>query len=85
MNNQGSWHSQDAFWELFEPVLFNQQRQSNAQEEVIKIEKLLQIEDQARILDLCCGNGRHSKFKQPNPTRTRPAYRRSARGAIWQL
>ena len=44
MINQDSWHSQDAFWELFEPVLFNQQRLSSTQGEVEKIEKLLQIE-----------------------------------------
>ena len=60
MSNQDSWHSQDAFWELFEPVLFNQQRQSSTPEEVEKIVKLLQIEGQAKILDLCCGKGRHS-------------------------
>jgi len=60
MSIQDSWHSQDAFWELFEPVLFNQQRQSSAQEEVEKTVKLLQMEGQAKILDLCCGQGRHS-------------------------
>ena len=60
MSNQDSWHSQDAFWELFEPILFNQQRLSSTPEEVNRIVKLLQIEEQARILDLCCGMGRHS-------------------------
>lgn len=60
MNDRDSWHNQDAFWELFEPVLFNQQRQSRARAEVDRVEKLLQIEEQARILDLCCGSGRHS-------------------------
>ena len=60
MSDQDSWHSQDAFWELFEPLLFNQQRQSLAKEQVNKIEKLLQIDESAQILDLCCGNGRHS-------------------------
>jgi SAM-dependent methyltransferase len=60
MSNQDAWHSQDAFWELFEPVLFNQQRQSSTQEEVEKIVNLLQIDGQAKILDLCCGKGRHS-------------------------
>ena len=60
MSNQDSWHSQDAFWELFEPVLFNQQRLSSTPGEVDKIEKLLQIEGRAKILDLCCGKGRHS-------------------------
>lgn len=60
MNDQDSWHSRDVFWNLFEPVLFNQQRQLNAKEEVEKITKLLQIEERDRILDLCCGIGRHS-------------------------
>jgi SAM-dependent methyltransferase len=60
MDNRDSWHSQDAFWELIEPVLFNKQRQSSAQEEVDKIVKLLQIKGQDTILDLCCGRGRHS-------------------------
>jgi SAM-dependent methyltransferase len=60
MRDQDSWHSQDVFWELFEPLLFNQQRQSLAKEQVIKIKKLLQIDESAQILDLCCGNGRHS-------------------------
>ena len=60
MHDQDSWHGQDAFWELFEPVLFSQQRQLSAIAEVEKIEKLLRIGEQARILDLCCGNGRHS-------------------------
>ena len=60
MSDQDSWHSQDAFWELFEPILFNQQRLSSTPEEVDKIVKLLQIEGQAKLLDLCCGRGRHS-------------------------
>jgi SAM-dependent methyltransferase len=60
MSNQDPWHSQDEFWELLEPVLFNRQRLASTQEEVDKIEKLLQIKRPARILDLCCGIGRHS-------------------------
>ena len=60
MSDQTSWHNQDAFWEMVEPILFNQQRLSSAPEEVDKIIKLLQIEKPARILDLCCGVGRHS-------------------------
>ena len=60
MSNQDPWYSQDAFWEFLEPVLFNQQRLSSTREEVDKLEKLLQIERPARILDLCCGIGRHS-------------------------
>jgi SAM-dependent methyltransferase len=60
MNEQEPWHSQDAFWDLFGPVLFCPQRQLSAIAEVDKIQKLLQMEEHARILDLCCGNGRHS-------------------------
>ncbi len=65
MSDQDPWHSQDAFWEFIEPILFNQQRLSSTQEEVDKIEKLLHIERSAKILDLCCGIGRHSlEFSQ---------------------
>ena len=60
MNDRESWYSQDAFWELLEPVLFSQQRKLRASAEVDKVEKLLQIEEHSRILDLCCGSGRHS-------------------------
>lgn len=60
LDSQDPWHTQDAFWECFGPILFNGHRQASAEEEVEKIANLLQIEDHARILDLCCGNGRHS-------------------------
>ncbi|KPK90797.1 MAG: hypothetical protein AMJ88_15440 [Anaerolineae bacterium SM23_ 63] len=60
MSDQNSWHNQDKFWELFEPILFNQQRRSNAKVEVEKVVSLLKIQQNDRILDLCCGTGRHS-------------------------
>ena len=60
MDDQNSWHNQDKFWELFEPFLFNQQRQSNAKVEAEQAANLLKIPQSARILDLCCGPGRHS-------------------------
>jgi SAM-dependent methyltransferase len=60
MSDQNSWHNQDKFWELFEPILFNQHRQSNAKVEVEKVVSLLKIRQNDRILDLCCGAGRHS-------------------------
>ena len=60
MTDRGSWHDQDAFWELVEPMLFNTQRLELAKEQVQQVEKLLQLPGGARILDLCCGIGRHS-------------------------
>jgi SAM-dependent methyltransferase len=60
MSDQDSWHNQDTFWELFEPILFNQQRQSNARAEVEKVIRLLKMRGRERILDLACGTGRHS-------------------------
>jgi 2-polyprenyl-3-methyl-5-hydroxy-6-metoxy-1,4-benzoquinol methylase len=60
MNDENEWHNQDEFWELFEPWLFNEQRQSDAKAEVENVVKLLKIEPKDRLLDLCCGIGRHS-------------------------
>ncbi|NIR27207.1 MAG: methyltransferase domain-containing protein [Phycisphaerae bacterium] len=60
MSEQNSWHNQDKFWELFEPILFNQQRQSSTKVEVEQVVSLLKIQHNDRILDLCCGTGRHS-------------------------
>ncbi|MFQ5923041.1 MAG: class I SAM-dependent methyltransferase [Anaerolineales bacterium] len=60
MSDQSAWHNQDGFWELFEPFLFNQQRQSSAEVEVEQVVSLLEIRKNDRILDLCCGIGRHS-------------------------
>jgi len=60
MTAQTAWHSRDEFWELVEPLIFNQARISDAAAEVEKIVELLQIGSQDRVLDLCCGIGRHS-------------------------
>ena len=60
MSDRNSWHNQDKFWELFEPILFNQQRQSGAKMEVEQVVNLLRIRQNDRILDLSCGTVRHS-------------------------
>jgi len=54
------WHEQDEFWEAFEPALFAQTRSSAAPIEVDSSVSLLQLQPGMRILDLCCGPGRHS-------------------------
>ncbi len=54
------WHEQDIFWETVAPVLFTQQRWSDASAEVDKVLSLLRLTPGTHILDLCCGMGRHS-------------------------
>lgn len=54
------WFDQDNYWTTFESILFNRKRLADTAAQVDHIIKLLQIEDGAKMLDLCCGIGRHS-------------------------
>jgi len=60
MENVTPWHDQDAFWETAAPIIFTEQRWSNAPAEVEKVISLLDIKPGIHILDLGCGVGRHS-------------------------
>ena len=60
MQEAKPWHEEDSHWEMVTPILFNQKRWAEAPAEVEKIVSLLRIEPGTRILDLCCGVGRHS-------------------------
>jgi SAM-dependent methyltransferase len=60
MNTIKPWYENDSFWDTWQPVLFPLPRIQHAIEEVDKITHLLQIAPPARVLDLCCGIGRHS-------------------------
>lgn len=60
MANRKPWHEQDAFWEIMGPVLFTERRWEHAPQEVEAIVSLLQLPEGARVLDLCCGLGRHT-------------------------
>ena len=54
------WYQDDKFWELWGPIMFNERRIANATEEIANLISLLNIEPGNRVLDLCCGIGRHS-------------------------
>ncbi|MGE5194755.1 MAG: SAM-dependent methyltransferase [Deltaproteobacteria bacterium] len=56
----GRWHDDDRFWTAIAPFLFTDERCGAAANEVEAIVRLLEIEPGSRILDLCCGVGRHS-------------------------
>ncbi|MFO7943029.1 MAG: class I SAM-dependent methyltransferase [Anaerolineales bacterium] len=60
MTDPDSWHAEDSFWELFDPVLFDQKRLANSKEEIDQLVDLLEIQQHHRVLDLSCGTGRHS-------------------------
>lgn len=78
MQEVNPWHEQDVFWETVAPILFAQRRWSDAPAEVEKVVSLLGIGRGTRILDLCCGVGRHSLelarrgFHVTGVDRTRP-------------
>lgn len=55
-----SWYNQDSYWTTFESMLFHRKRMADTAAQVDHIIKLLQIEPDAKILDLACGIGRHS-------------------------
>lgn len=60
MEKKQPWYNQDTYWTTFEPMLFHRKRLADTAAQVDHIIKLLQIEHGAKILDLCCGIGRHS-------------------------
>ena len=59
-NQKEVWHKDDNFWKGVYPILFNKERWDDAPGEVEEIITLLNLTPECRILDLCCGPGRHS-------------------------
>jgi SAM-dependent methyltransferase len=55
-----TWYEDETFWKTFAPAMFNKERLDVTAEEIDHIVKLLALEKSAKILDLCCGIGRHS-------------------------
>jgi SAM-dependent methyltransferase len=54
------WFERDEFWADFAPVLFGPSRWENTAAAVDKVLTLLELSPGERVLDLCCGPGRHS-------------------------
>jgi SAM-dependent methyltransferase len=60
MEKMTNWHERDKVWRLMTPVLFPQSRIEKASEEVDCIISLAGIKPGSKVLDLCCGVGRHA-------------------------
>jgi len=54
------WHENEEFWRGFGGTMFDDAAWDDAAGQVEQIEALLEIEPGARVLDLCCGPGRHA-------------------------
>ncbi|MBN2617967.1 MAG: class I SAM-dependent methyltransferase [Spirochaetales bacterium] len=56
----------ESFWEEFEILMFDRNRMSETETDVINIIKLLNIKKDSELLDVCCGFGRYSNFLAEN-------------------
>jgi len=54
------WFQDESFWDEFAPFMFDETRWTMADVEVGQIIALAGIAPPAKVLDLCCGVGRHS-------------------------
>jgi SAM-dependent methyltransferase len=55
-----TWHEEDAFWATFGPTMFTDEAWERAAAEIDGVLGIAEVEPPARVLDLCCGPGRHA-------------------------
>ena len=55
-----AWHEDDTFWETFAPALFGEKVWARTPTDIDGVLALAEACPGARVLDLCCGPGRHS-------------------------
>ncbi len=60
MRKRKPWYEKKDFWHTTGLFLFGKARWKMASEEVEHVISLLQLKPKAKVLDLCCGVGRHS-------------------------
>lgn len=56
----GEWFEDEEFWITYAPLMFDEQHWAEVPETVDNLVKLSSIGKNGRVLDLCCGVGRHS-------------------------
>ena len=60
MSDTNPWHDQDDFWTAMAPFLFTDRHWADAPGQVEQALVLLDVMPGAKVLDLCCGPGRHA-------------------------
>ncbi len=59
-NKPEPWFSDEWFWETYGPLMFDPQRMAETPSEVDAIIKMTGLDGKARLMDCCCGMGRHT-------------------------
>ena len=54
------WHEQECFWDGMANKLFTEEHWARSEDEINSVTNLLGIQRGSKVLDLCCGPGRHS-------------------------
>jgi SAM-dependent methyltransferase len=54
------WFEEDLLWERFAVSMFSRRREAGTAREVDELVALLSLRPGVRVLDLCCGGGRHA-------------------------
>ena len=60
MASDKTWHDDDSLWETLAPFMFTSDLLKDTLSEIDDVISLLEIQPRAEILDLGCGQGRHS-------------------------
>lgn len=55
-----AWHEEDRIWMLCAPLIFREERVVKTVQQVEDLVALLGLRPGQRVLDLCCGQGRHA-------------------------
>ncbi len=59
MPRGGEWFEDEGFWNVFAPLMFDENRWAETPAVVDSVERLAGIRPPATVLDACCGPGRH--------------------------
>lgn len=59
-STMGEWFEDEEFWAVYAPLMFDEATWAEVPEVVDGISRLVSLPGGSRVLDLCCGVGRHS-------------------------
>ncbi|MDH3890988.1 MAG: class I SAM-dependent methyltransferase [candidate division Zixibacteria bacterium] len=60
MSKDKPWYEREDFWEDTESLIFGEKRLEQASDEMEQVIALMKLDPSMKILDMCCGVGRHT-------------------------